>query len=192
MEFKTPIVEEKSRRQTIETKGGAMENAVMTEQRQASHLVSADTDLVEYSFERGFTDGLPVVPPTADKVAAIVAALGGDPQYVEARIAPRWGELTREVLAVNMVMARGACRSEGAHRFGIQSQRSAGNDPCCRAAFSGQWTNCEVHWDEWWMQCLWLRESGQRHHWARDSARDAKRRRGMARGFGQEHLGSSG
>ena len=82
-----------------------MNNTVLTEASQASQLVSADTDLVEYYFERGFTDGLPVVPPTAEKVAAIVQVLGGDPQFVEARIAPRWGELTREVLAINMVMA---------------------------------------------------------------------------------------
>lgn len=70
----------------------------------------ADIDLVEYYFERGFTDGLPVVPPTKEKIDAIVASLGGSPQFVEAKIAPRWGELTREVLAINMVMA--GCKPE--------------------------------------------------------------------------------
>ena len=70
----------------------------------------ADIDLVEYYFERGFTDGLPVVPPTKEKIDAIVASLGGNPQFVEAKIAPRWGELTREVLAINMVMA--GCKPE--------------------------------------------------------------------------------
>ena len=63
------------------------------------------TDLVEAYFERGWTDGLPVVPPTPTKIDAMVAALGGDPAHVECRVAPRWGLLTREVLAVNMVMA---------------------------------------------------------------------------------------
>jgi hypothetical protein len=29
----------------------------------------------------------------------------GDPSFVVARIAPRWGDLTREVLAINMVNA---------------------------------------------------------------------------------------
>jgi len=67
--------------------------------------VPAGTDLVEWYFERGFTDGLPVVPPTPEKVAAVVAALGGDPQHEECRVAPRWGLLTREVMAINMVMA---------------------------------------------------------------------------------------
>jgi hypothetical protein len=73
-------------------------------------LVEPGTDLVEYYYERGFSDGLPVVPPTREKVDAIVSALGGDPDLVECRVAPRWGLLTREVLAINMVMA--GCRPE--------------------------------------------------------------------------------
>ena len=72
--------------------------------------VTADTDLIELYYERGWTDGLPVVPPTREKVDAVVAALGGDPQFVECKVAPRWGVLTREVLAVNMVMA--GCKAE--------------------------------------------------------------------------------
>jgi hypothetical protein len=67
-------------------------------------------DLVELYFERGWTDGLPVVPPTPVKVDAVVRALGGDPTFVECRVAPRWGSLTREVLAINVVMA--GCRPE--------------------------------------------------------------------------------
>jgi len=67
--------------------------------------VPAGTDLVEWYYERGWTDGLPVVPPTPEKVAATIAALGGEPQRVEARVPPRWGGLSREVLAINAVMA---------------------------------------------------------------------------------------
>ena len=46
-------------------------------------------DLVEAYFERGWTDGLPVVPPTPAKIEAVVAALGVDPEHVECRTAPR-------------------------------------------------------------------------------------------------------
>jgi hypothetical protein len=67
-------------------------------------------DLVEWYYEQGFSDGLPVVPPTPDKVEATTQALGGEPDYVECRVPPRWGNLTREVLAVNMVMA--GCKPE--------------------------------------------------------------------------------
>ena len=70
-----------------------------------SQELPADIDLVEYYYERGFTDGLPVVPPTQAKIDEIVNILGSDPEFVETRVAPRWGDLSREVLAINMVMA---------------------------------------------------------------------------------------
>ena len=85
-------------------------NAIVQPKSPVADTVPAGTDLVEYYYERGFTDGLPVVPPTPEKVEAIIDRLGGDPSFVEARIAPRWGELTREILAINMVMA--GCRPE--------------------------------------------------------------------------------
>jgi hypothetical protein len=72
--------------------------------------VDAEEDLVEYYFDQGWTDGLPVVPPTAEKIAAMVAALGGAPEHVECRVAPRHGVLTREVLAINLVLA--GCKPE--------------------------------------------------------------------------------
>ncbi len=67
--------------------------------------VEAGVDLVEWYYAHGFSDGLPVVPPTVEKVAAMVDALGGDADLVECRVPPRWGNLTRQVLAVNAVMA---------------------------------------------------------------------------------------
>jgi hypothetical protein len=72
--------------------------------------VPEGTDLIEWYYERGYSDGLPLVPPTPAKVAAVLEALGGDPGHLVARVPPRWGSLTREVLAVNMVMA--GCRPE--------------------------------------------------------------------------------
>lgn len=72
--------------------------------------VPAGTDLVEWYFEEGWTDGLPVVPPTRARVAEFVAALGGEPDFVECKVPPRHGSLSREVLAVNMVMA--GCKAE--------------------------------------------------------------------------------
>src|SRR5206468_3440801 len=72
--------------------------------------VPVGSDLVEWYFEQGWTDGLPVVPPTRDKVDAMVAALGGEPELVECRMPPRYGGLTREVLAINLVMA--GCRPD--------------------------------------------------------------------------------
>jgi hypothetical protein len=72
--------------------------------------VEADVDPIEYYFDKGFSDGLPLVPPTPAKIEAMLAALGGEPERLECRVPPRWGGLTREVLAINLVMA--GCRPE--------------------------------------------------------------------------------
>jgi hypothetical protein len=80
--------------------------------RQPSHLpgslVDPAVDLVEWYYEQGFSDGLPVVPPTPAKMDAMLGALGDEPARVECRVPPRGGILTREVLAINLVMA--GCR----------------------------------------------------------------------------------
>ena len=73
-------------------------------------LLSEGVDLVEWYYEKGYSDGLPVAPPTPEKMQAMIKALGGEPERVECRVPPRWGGLTRQVLAVNMVMA--GCRPE--------------------------------------------------------------------------------
>src|ERR1700754_4293454 len=69
-----------------------------------------EQDPIEHYFGQPWSDGLPVVVPTPEKVAAIVDVLGGDPEQLVARIPPRWGSLTTELLAVNMVMA--GCKPE--------------------------------------------------------------------------------
>jgi hypothetical protein len=67
-------------------------------------------DLVEHYFEQAWSDGLPVVPPTPEKVDAVIDLLGGDPDFLEAVVPPRRGGLTRRVLAINVVMA--GCKPE--------------------------------------------------------------------------------
>ncbi len=59
---------------------------------------------------RGVTDGLPVVPPTAERVRAAVAASGRAGDELIALVAPRLGRATVERVAVNAVMA--GCRPE--------------------------------------------------------------------------------
>lgn len=54
----------------------------------------------------GWGDGLPLVPPTPERVDAMLAVLGDvDPDAVVATLPPRGGEATRRVIAVNAVMA---------------------------------------------------------------------------------------
>ena len=59
---------------------------------------------------RGVTDGLPVVPPTRERVAAAVAAAGRPADGLVALVPPNFGHATVEKIAVNAVMA--GCRPE--------------------------------------------------------------------------------
>src|SRR5437762_12584470 len=80
--------------------------AVISTEAEANVVrVPTGTDVVEWYFEQGWTDGLPVVPPTRARVDAIVSALGRDPHFIECKVPPRHGSLSLEVLAINMVMA---------------------------------------------------------------------------------------
>ena len=60
--------------------------------------------------ERGWGDGLPVVPPTAERVAAMLEWCDRPADETIARIAPRYGEATPLRLAANAVMA--GCKPE--------------------------------------------------------------------------------
>lgn len=60
-------------------------------------------DSVERCYREGWTDGLPVVPPTPERVAAMLA--GRDPDEVVAVIEPAGREATRRTVAANAVMA---------------------------------------------------------------------------------------
>lgn len=68
-----------------------------------------DEDPVEYCF-RHFGDALPVVPPTQQRVEAMLEACALAPENVVGRIPPCYGEATVEKIAANAVMA--GCRPE--------------------------------------------------------------------------------
>jgi hypothetical protein len=65
--------------------------------------VSDAFDELEDMFERGWTDGLPVVPPTADRVAAMLA--GHDPDRSLGLVPPALGEATVARVAACAVLA---------------------------------------------------------------------------------------
>lgn len=59
----------------------------------------------ERFLREGWTDGLPIILPTDERVAAMVAGSGLPPDHVVADITPSGGQATVEKLAVNAVMA---------------------------------------------------------------------------------------
>ena len=66
--------------------------------------VKDEEDAVEFCF-RHFGDALPVVPPTLERVEAMLKACALAPQSVVGRIPPCYGEATVEKIAANAVMA---------------------------------------------------------------------------------------
>jgi hypothetical protein len=74
----------------------------------SSERVELSDDIASFSkeaLERGWSDGLPVVPPTEDRVLEFVAASNLPADYVLGRLFPSGVDCTVEQLAVNAVMA---------------------------------------------------------------------------------------
>ena len=68
--------------------------------------VADDPDAIFERFTReGWTDGLPIVPPTEERVARMLAGTDFDPSCSLGPMPPSWGEATIAKLAVNAVMA---------------------------------------------------------------------------------------
>ena len=67
-------------------------------------------DVHEFMFDQGFTDGLPVVPPTPERVLRMLSGTRRDSQEVVAEIAPNYAPATVEKIAVNAVLA--GCKPE--------------------------------------------------------------------------------
>ena len=67
-------------------------------------------DTIEEFYRKGWTDGLPVIPPTPDLIERMVERCGRDPQEVLGPVPPRMGLATVETVAANAVMA--GCRPD--------------------------------------------------------------------------------
>ncbi|WP_420638878.1 hypothetical protein [Candidatus Poriferisocius sp.] len=76
----------------------------------AQELVLDQADVQEEFFARGWTDGLPVVPPTGDLVGAMLDHAGVVAGDIVGTVPERSREVTAEKAAVNAVMA--GCRPE--------------------------------------------------------------------------------
>lgn len=67
-------------------------------------------DIVEACFERGWTDGLPVVPPTPERILRMLAGTARAPDEVVGAVPPDYAECTVEKAAINAVLA--GCKPE--------------------------------------------------------------------------------
>jgi len=94
-------------------------------------------DEFESWFDRGVTDGLPVVPPTRERVERMLAATRRERGELVGEMAPNYGRLTVEKAAVNAVMA--GCRPE---YFPVVL---AAADCACDAAFNLHGVSTSTH-----------------------------------------------
>jgi hypothetical protein len=67
-------------------------------------------DEFEVWFDKGVTDGLPVVPPTPERVERVLAGTQRDRDELVGLVPPNYGRATVEKIAVNTVMA--GCRPD--------------------------------------------------------------------------------
>jgi hypothetical protein len=58
-----------------------------------------------FFYQRGWTDGLPIMPPTESAVANMLTGTDLPPDYLVAELGPRTGKATVEKIAVNAIMA---------------------------------------------------------------------------------------
>lgn len=69
------------------------------------HQIESIEQFTEFVYEHGWTDGLPVFPPTRKVVADMMDYLGRDPGEVLGTVFPGDGEATVEKIVANCVMA---------------------------------------------------------------------------------------
>jgi hypothetical protein len=72
--------------------------------------VGEHDDVHEFLFDQGLTDGLPVVPPTPERVLRMLGGTGRDAQELVATVPPNMAPATVEKIAINAVMA--GCKPE--------------------------------------------------------------------------------
>jgi hypothetical protein len=70
----------------------------------------SEDDAIEFFFQKGWTDGLPVVPPTERRVGDFLEVAGRDPSDIVGTVPARGRVITVEKIAINSVMA--GCRPE--------------------------------------------------------------------------------
>ena len=72
--------------------------------------LAGSEDEIEAMYARGWSDGLPLVPPTEERVLAMLAGTTRAPDDVVASVPPDLIECTVEKVAINAVMA--GCKPE--------------------------------------------------------------------------------
>ena len=73
-------------------------------------VINAEEDVMEACYARGWTDGLPIVPPTEERVLRMLQGTDRASDEIVAAMPPNYSDCTVEKIAINAVMA--GCKPE--------------------------------------------------------------------------------
>ncbi len=76
----------------------------------SQHETQDGLQAIEFFYEKGWTDGLPVVPPTESRVREFLARAGYEPDEIVGRLETRRRVVPAEKVAINAIMA--GCMAE--------------------------------------------------------------------------------
>ena len=103
---------------------------------QSRRVELADSeDIMEACFERGWSDGLPVVPPTPVRVMRMLAGTDRKADEIVGKVPPDYVDCSIEKIAINAVMA--GCRQSLPASMKASSPISSADTSRPRAAISG-------------------------------------------------------
>ncbi|MBI4295684.1 MAG: hypothetical protein HY667_01060 [Chloroflexi bacterium] len=96
-------------------------------------------DVNRFFYKRGWTDGLPIIPPTEEKVAEMLTGTDLPPDYLVAEMVPRRGKATIERIAINAVMAGCLPTYMPVLIAGVQALTDPRWDPSVSTVSTGSW-----------------------------------------------------
>ncbi|MBI2910109.1 MAG: hypothetical protein HYX92_20905 [Chloroflexi bacterium] len=99
------LIEEFRNKQGVEQVESKLSRPRATDAYEPVRAPASLAEAIDVFYQRGWTDGLPIVPPTEAAVEDMLAYTDRGPDDVVGKIPPRWGKATVEKVAVNAVMA---------------------------------------------------------------------------------------
>lgn len=90
-----------------------------------------------FFYQRGWADGLPVIPPTEEAVAEMLTGTDLPADYLVAEMEPRRGKTTVEKIAINAVMAGALPTYMPVLIAGVKALKAGGSGPIMMAASTG-------------------------------------------------------
>jgi hypothetical protein len=121
----------------------AAEKSPVKEAEKSSRIIfQGNLDEVNlFFYKRGWADGLPIIPPTEEKVREMMRGTDLSPDHVVAKCIPRLGKATIEKIAINAVMAGALPTYMPLLIAGIQCMDEAGYFRG-QAVSAGSWAPC--------------------------------------------------